>query len=650
MEVQHSGSSEFDSFYQSLRPDDALTTHTAPAGRTFEGVATEKLANTRALQRFTGNFKDDISRELALAAIDLMNEFHFNQFRGGKEARHFSDHTRTVALRAAEEVAADETPYGMYPIVTSSGHTLSPATVAFITGALHDSREDYHINFAGTSSSLEPVKAAEIVDTRIHRVFDPIIGASATEQILNVIRLLSLDNGDEFPTAAYVNGISSDYYARAVKRADYSHNLETFPDFTPTYALMVVPAQYWAIVRGSSYETKYDESLIRNIAAWRSEEIVPWDRSLRERRILTGEHLAELFERYHEPQAFERISHYYSELSEKIQSGAMDSYLRNQQLNRADVIDKIERFQMMVTSLNDHPPLPEYLRGIPAEEASPTLPQISQSSVGDTKLRILGPIASWGGEITFSHADRARIEEQINSTSAETGLRIPGYFIASGSEEQTFHISRYARHAEQEVPTKASYQSVMDLLGKKISSAGISATVHEEVPSSERTIRVVLGLDEGYFEGRKNEVLAQATQGLISTTEELKYALSTLLGDYASLGIDLEGERDFSRALEVVRAASLAKTHTLAEVKAFLGGSFEVCAAHVYSAAPEYATPYQEPAALIIAPATKATFEKLIALGDFFKQARFSVENIAAGSVVNVELQNFSTIKAAAMI
>lgn len=195
-----------------------------------------------------------------------------------------------------------------------------------------------------------------------------------------------------------------------------------------------------------------------------------------------------------------------------------------------------------------------------------------------------------------------------------------------------------------------NYQTILATLQKNLEAAGIPNQYHEESVEMIPQIRIVLGLEEGYFEGRKKEVLALADRQAIDTVPELEEALTRLIGDYRTLGIDISAATDFQSALDTLKQTPLAKLHNVREVRSFLGDQFQVAEARVFSAAPDYATPYQEPAAIITAPATKECFEKLLALADLFKQARFSIENLASGLVVNAEILAFSQDISATLI
>jgi hypothetical protein len=255
---------------------------------------------------------------------------------------------------------------------------------------------------------------------------------------------------------------------------------------------------------------------------------------------------------------------------------------------------------------------------------------------------------SWVGSITFESRHEPDVKLLIQKTSRELGLSIPGYFTNNSEGFTTFSTSRYPRRAGDAVPPVANYRRSLDALATAINPLdGLRASCEEslrDIPS----LRIVLGLEEGYFEGKKKEVLAQVTNGKVSTKTELEAALTTLLGDYSSLGIDISECPDLTSAVAIVQGSNLGVRHTLAEVKAFLGEMFEVTQAQVFSVRPEYTDPYEEPAAAIEAPATKDNFEKFVLLANAFKQARFSVENLATGAVVNIEIEHFSTKPAAA--
>ena len=211
----------------------------------------------------------------------------------------------------------------------------------------------------------------------------------------------------------------------------------------------------------------------------------------------------------------------------------------------------------------------------------------------------------------------------------------------------SLHISRDPRRVGHEVPPVEVYQETIRALTQNLAKAQIFAYSAEEALAEKPTLRVVLGMEEGYFEGRRKEVLSLVEKGAVSSQQELQEALTRLIGDYEAVGMNFSKAKTFEEAVAVIKARPLSITHSIEETQSLLGEAFEVSPARIFSASSDYSTPYQEDAAVIIAPATKENFERLVTLADKFKQARFSVEKLDKELVVNVEILAFSQAKSA---
>ena len=624
--------------HSDLFPSDPFSTHTPPTGRHVDEVTNEKRSLHASMveeaQAFTGS-----SRALLEITADLAILFHHNQFRIAGSKPVYSSHVAEVGKRAG---AAAESFNGSFPLIEDArGEALDPKAVAIALGRLHDAIEDFGTNFAQDRISRED--AGRVAEAKIRVELTRVIGADAADAIVERVRGLSLDNHDEFPDKDYVARAVRDPYMRVCKGADYDHNLETFPGYTEVYPLFIVPAQYGAIIEGTLFEESYARKLLVCLNTYDENEVVPWNRTLREAGTKSSDVIQDLFDKYNEPEALSRLKAYYERLEARVNSGDFDEQIANLHFDKEHLK---QRIQTLLGQLE--PNLPRYLRVTVDEEMEATTPDVSSNFVANTPVQLLGPMRAWGGEILVKDMSLDDAKALVEKTGKTLGCRFPGYFSELDDGTIVYHISRYPRRAGLEVPPLSEFRGTLQSLYDAFTSGTAQVEMREEELRPIPTLRVVLGLREGYFDQRKKDIEAKIVDGTFSDIEEVRMAISNRLGDMTEHGIDVDSFEDPQKLREALQQISLSVLHDVREASEFLGASAKVRPAEIYSVAPDYT--YAEEAVLIEVPADRGHFEKLVRLADSMKQARFTTERLDTGSVVNVEIKAFTENRSAKMI
>lgn len=328
-------------------PTNPYIAHSEREGLSFDEIVKQKQSNTKYVSDFVATLPLGLDQKLGFIGIELMQECHFNQFREGVPQRHYTHHTSYVGVRAAQAAVQyldtlNAAPSENVTWITDRGDRISAVTIVLLLGLLHDSREDFWCNFQNTPQSISRNDGALLVDHHILTTLTPLLGEACAWEVIKRITWLSIENQDEFPTERYVDTIMNDFFCSCVKRADYSHNLKTFPDFTPTYPLLMVPAQYGRLMDDSLFRNEYLEGLLLNLAQFDPAEIVPWDMELRKGKIRTSDYIIGMFEKYKETQATARIRLFFSSLNEAIENGEIAQLLSINNLNKSDISSKIQ--------------------------------------------------------------------------------------------------------------------------------------------------------------------------------------------------------------------------------------------------------------------------------------------------------------------
>jgi len=368
-----------------------------------------------------------------------------------------------------------------------------------------------------------------------------------------------------------------------------------------------------------------------------------WDRALRYAGVKTSGHIKDLFDKYDEPEALNRLRDYYCSIDIQLEEGDFDNYLVAQGLDKLHLHKQI---QVLLGDLGAS--LPSYLRVTPQEEVSATTAEVSSSFKANTPVQLLGPMKAWGGEIHIKGMALNTAKNLVEKTGQELGCRFPGYFREDNSGTIIYHISQYPRREGLEVPPLSEFRNSLASLYAAFVAVTDDVGMKEEQLQPDPRIRIILGLREGYFDRRKEDIEVKIETGIFSDLPEIKLAIADRLGDLSTHGIDVDSFTDPHELRRALQEVSLSILHEVSEVTGYLGTSATVHPAEIFSVAPDYT--YSEEAVLIEVPADRKYFEKLVQLADAMKQARFTTERLDTGLVVNVEVKAFTQDRAAQMI
>jgi len=242
------------------------------------------------------------------------------------------------------------------------------------------------------------------------------------------------------------------------------------------------------------------------------------------------------------------------------------------------------------------------------------------------EFRDLKPEEFWGGSVSLEGIPQDKFAQKIREAAEETGFTYSGYI--SGEE---YHFSRYPRRAFGPVAPIEKHQEALKALAGKLGVAE-----KEEPKIEEPKFRVLLGLEEGYSEYKKRNIIEKIDKGEILDLETAKSEIEKLIGQAVRENnimdkINVAGSLE--KAKDILNQTNLGKNHTLEEVQAELGEGFDLKNANIYSAGPWGS--YQEPAVVI--EGNQNNLSKVYALAEKFKQARIAVENLKNGKSHMVE-------------
>jgi hypothetical protein len=262
--------------------------------------------------------------------------------------------------------------------------------------------------------------------------------------------------------------------------------------------------------------------------------------------------------------------------------------------------------------------------------------EVSHHEVAQVPLRILGPEKMWGGELRVFGPTVFGMEDLLKRAGQESGQRLPGYIIDEPDGSVSCHISRLPRRINLEVPPEKEFVTAVQAAQKSISAMDFNCLLQIEQLSSKEEFRVILGLEEGYFESRRKDILRQIDDFTLTTVHDVKDMFMQRIGTPTDWGIDLDSAKSVTEIRKIIDSVSMSKVHTTEEVLAELSSEFQVTPCMIYSVAPEYI--YKEPAVRIVAADSEVNLEKLVLLAAKFRQARFSLERLHTGEAFNIEI------------
>jgi len=251
-----------------------------------------------------------------------------------------------------------------------------------------------------------------------------------------------------------------------------------------------------------------------------------------------------------------------------------------------------------------------------------------QEQLQKTEFRELSPEEFWSGVVFVEDLSDEEFEQKIIEVAKELDFTYSGYRIPKDEKDFEYHFSRYPRRAFGPVASIEKHQEALQKLAEKLETHG-----EEEKKTEQPRFRVLLGLQEGYGEYKKRNIVERINKRDITTLEDAKKILESEIGDLSEFGIDINKFSNIEELKSVLEETNFGKDHTLEEVQQELGETFNLTQAEIYSAGSW--GKYTEPAVLI--EGDKSQIQKVYALAKKFHQARIAVEDLQAGQSHMVE-------------
>jgi hypothetical protein len=251
-------------------------------------------------------------------------------------------------------------------------------------------------------------------------------------------------------------------------------------------------------------------------------------------------------------------------------------------------------------------------------------------AVFESQFRELRPERFWAGKVTVADdsVDLSRLKEAIGQVAKTTGVTFSG-FLRESPQGIVYEISRYPRRAFGPVASIETYEENLEKLAVGLREQGISArSAAVELPERQ-VFRVVVGLEEGYFNHEKGTLLdkvrAKTTPGCEPDEVREVMVLFERAGVAESVAC-LASQPCATRAeiIKILEAADLAKHHSLSEIRALTSETVELASVQILAAGPW--GKYEEAAALITGDPEYLDAVKHVAA--VFHQARIAVEEI----------------------
>lgn len=247
---------------------------------------------------------------------------------------------------------------------------------------------------------------------------------------------------------------------------------------------------------------------------------------------------------------------------------------------------------------------------------------LEKEEIKNIEVRELAPEEFWSGSLSVRGLNEEEFAKIIEEVANEIGFTYSGYRVSRGEKAFDYHFSRYPRRAFGPVAPIEKYQEALRKLAEKLETNG-----KEEKKSDQPKFRVLLGLQEGYSEHKKREIIELIGKGEITDLENAKIIVKSEIDNLSEAGIDIDKYSSIEELKTILEKTNLGKDHTLAEVQEALGEGFTLVPAEIYSAGSW--GKYTEPA--IIIEGDKSQLQKVYVLAERFRQARIAVEDLQAG-------------------
>ena len=219
----------------------------------------------------------------------------------------------------------------------------------------------------------------------------------------------------------------------------------------------------------------------------------------------------------------------------------------------------------------------------------------------DPQFRHLDPEVYWAGRVSTSDSaiTPERLKGAIAAVAKEENVTFSGFLSRGPDGELRYEISRYPRRAFGPVPSIERCEENLSALVDGLKRHGITVEASPGERPSSPAFRMVLGLEEGYYEHERRklcEKLENGTFGYQDMIATIRLFIQAGSGQsiFPFCLRDGEVSAEFKAAL---RDTSLAQRHSVEEVMKLTAGAVEIRPAEIVSAGPWGV--YQEPAAVV---------------------------------------------------
>lgn len=231
--------------------------------------------------------------------------------------------------------------------------------------------------------------------------------------------------------------------------------------------------------------------------------------------------------------------------------------------------------------------------------------------VGANELK---PEKFWGGFVSVRNLTQEEFIQIVTQLATDLHFTYYGY-ILKGEKGFSYHFGLYPR---QILPVER-YKEALKRLAEKLGVEGVV-----ETKSKKPRFRILLGLQEGYAEQEKLNIIRLIDAGKITDLAEAKKIILEKIKNLSEFSIDLNDFFNLWDLRSGLEKKNFGKDHSFKEVESALGKEFNFSPAEIYTIGS--GGKYMEPAVVI--EGDKSQVQKIYALAINFHQARITVEDL----------------------
>lgn len=264
----------------------------------------------------------------------------------------------------------------------------------------------------------------------------------------------------------------------------------------------------------------------------------------------------------------------------------------------------------------------------------------NHEKINATKVRELAPEQYWAGAIKYN-CDEQELIKALQKSAQEENFTYSGYCIYTYHQDvyanttkptKMYVFTRYPRRAFGGPDSIEKHQSALNTLCKNLNCTGGEYESDTERfnrdfnNNKNHNVRVLLGLEEGYDNYKKKDIITLIDNGTITQLDKAIQKTREMISDTSKLQLDKLGTLEELKTKLI--SQDLAKIHTIKEVKEILqydkSKEIVLTPAKILSVG-TWGT-YTEKAVVIEAPISE--LDKIYNLATQFKQARIAVEDL----------------------